>query len=131
MNSPLVEDIQFLQHHGVKGMKWGVRNKRPDEAARAKRFGPSGTGRIKGRSKKATLTGRAKRLNEEDLKKAIARMELEKRYVDLSRGTSGAGKRYTRDIIENSGKTAVGAAVGGVSAHLIKKALSKGSVTSG
>lgn len=29
-----------LVHFGVKGMKWGVRHKRPDEQQRANRFGP-------------------------------------------------------------------------------------------
>jgi hypothetical protein len=52
-------------------------------------------------------------------------MELEKKYVDLSRGTSGAGKKYARDILENSGKTLVGAAVGGIGGHLVKRELKK------
>lgn len=109
MTKPLPEDEEFLSHYGVKGQKWGVR-KRRNEAARKKQFSPA---------------NRARKMSEKDLKEAIARMELEKKYIDLSKGTTGAGKKYTRDILENSGKTAVGAAVGGVSAHVVKKILTK------
>lgn len=33
-------DEALLIHYGVKGMRWGVRRKRPDEAERKARFGP-------------------------------------------------------------------------------------------
>ena len=110
MGDALKEDVEFLKHYGTKGMRWGVR-KRRNESARAKKF---------------NATNRAKKLSDADLKTAIERMDLEKKYVDLSRGTSGAGKKYTREIIENSGKTVAGAVVGGVTGHLVKRALTKG-----
>lgn len=48
-----------LQHHGVKGMKWGVRKKRDpaDTAARANRF--VSAGRAVGEAAKGNFTGAA------------------------------------------------------------------------
>ncbi len=39
LSKPPLEDL-YLEHYGVKGMKWGVRKKRPDEEARKRKFGP-------------------------------------------------------------------------------------------
>lgn len=119
MAEPLVEDVAFLEHFGRKGMKWGVR-KRRNEAERTERFRPKTA-----KERKASLTKRAKKLSDDDLKTAIGRMELEKKYVDLSKGTASTGKKYSRDLMENSGKTVVGAVVGGVTGHLVKNALTK------
>lgn len=121
MAEPLKEDVDFLEHHGVKGMRWGVRS--PESR---RRLGGSGSSRrMKKRSEKSSARRKSKSLSNEQLKEAISRMELEKKYVDLSKGTSGAGKRYTSDLLSNSGKTAVGAVVGGVTGHYVKKALTK------
>lgn len=43
VNPPL--DEAYLAHFGKKGMKWGVRKKRPDEAERKETFGPEAKAR--------------------------------------------------------------------------------------
>lgn len=117
MSEPLAEDVAFLEHYGVKGMRWGVRrsnrSKKRSGSTPKKRRAPSAK----------TLSNRAKRLSDEDLKDRISRMELEKKYIDLSRNTTGAGKKYTRELIESAGKTAAGGAVGAVTAHYINQKL--------
>jgi hypothetical protein len=108
-DKPLKEDLDFLTHHGVKGMKWGVRHRRRNEKARAERFNPK---------------SRAKNLSDADLKTAIQRMELEKRYVDLSTHTSTkSGTKYAKSLLETSGKTVVGAVVGAVATKTVKKVI--------
>ena len=39
MNKPLTEDIEFLEHHGIKGMRWGVRKKEETSAPESKTTG--------------------------------------------------------------------------------------------
>lgn len=51
----------------------------------------------------------AKYMSEAELNKAIARMELEKRYIDLLRDTTpkkqvSRGQKFVTDVLENSGK---------------------------
>jgi len=89
----------FLEHHGVRGMKWGVRRSRR-QLARA-----------------AGARGRksAKDLSDDELKKAVNRMNMEQQYTRLSSGKSSTGSRKA---------VAVGAAfLGGVGANILRTQL--------
>lgn len=102
---------EFLEHYGVKGMHWGVRNPRN----RSRGSGKKGAGT---NNKKLPST-----LSDEELKKAVARMELEKRYSDLASGKSSkskdSGSAFVSDLAKNSIKIASGAAT----TFLVQKAL--------
>jgi hypothetical protein len=69
----------FLQHHGVKGMRWGVRRSRRQLRRAAEKGG-------KGRS--------IKDLDDKQLQQLVNRMNMEQQYSRLSGGSrsSGAGK---------------------------------------
>lgn len=79
----------FLEHFGIKGMKWGVRRK-------------------PGSSKKKSAAATAKTLTNKELKKRVDRLNMEKRYSELSKESSRAtmsnGKRIVTDVVENFGK---------------------------
>lgn len=80
---------EILEHHGIKGMKWGVRTR----------------GTLAGaKSKTPTARAKAKKLSDAELNAAIKRMELEKRYVDLNKQTSNAGKQYARSYLDKFSK---------------------------
>lgn len=98
-----------LQHYGVLGMKWGVRRT------------PAQLGRRTSSKKKSETTGREEKvrteskkkkslkdMSDEELKAKISRLELEKRYSDLSRpenrSKTAKGKAFVSDILEKSGK---------------------------
>jgi len=101
--------LRFLDHHGVKGMKWGIRNEKKK----------SSSGGSKGGSGRSS----AKDLSDEQLQKAIARMDLEKRYSELSSPPkkNKAGKAFASELGKNLVKTAVMAA----GTHAVNQALKK------
>lgn len=69
------------QDHGVKGMRWGVRKPRgsgPGPASKAK--GPAAAGQKIPKGARKPLS----RMSEQELSKAIKRLELEQRYRQLN-----------------------------------------------
>jgi hypothetical protein len=88
----------FLEHFGVKGMKWGVRKDSSSSRPTAK----------------TRYKAAPKHLTDAQLQERIKRMETEKRYNDLNKRTVGTGEKLASDIITNVGKnsmTMVGTAV--------------------
>ena len=71
--------IDFIDHHGVKGMHWGVR-------------GGKGTPRA-GKTERTRFAKSPKRLTNAELEKRIKRMETEKRYNDLNKRDISAGQK--------------------------------------
>lgn len=100
-----VDVADFLEHHGTKGQKWGIRNRRSSSISGKK------------------LKSHAKSLSNEEISNRIKRMELEKKYTDLSKASNSPGKKYAHDLLQNSGKTAVGTAVGIGASFIVGKAL--------
>lgn len=77
---------KILSHHGVKGMKWGVRKGKGTPTARTK-FSKS-----------------PKKLSNEELTKRIGRMEAEKKYNSLNASDKSKGRQITEEILTDSGK---------------------------
>ena len=74
---------EFIEHYGVKGMHWGVRNPR---------------NRVKTGKTKTTYTKPGHKLSDEQLSKRIKRMEMEKRYKDLNQPDIHKGRKFATDF---------------------------------
>jgi hypothetical protein len=106
--------LNFIEHHGVKGMKWGVRNAR----IRVKK-GKNGTARTR-------FEKSPKRLTTEELEKRIKRMETEKKYNQLNKRDVSPGVKFASELLANSGKAVAktvitGAALLGIKILVKKK----------
>ena len=97
-----------LYHHGVKGMKWGVRKEVINTIGKTSRdTAPKfGTNHKLRASSKALA--KAKTMSDEELKKRAARLELENRYVNAR--TAQAGKSKVESILSTIGTLSLAAA---------------------
>ena len=77
-------DEKELLHWGIKGMKWGVRRYQNKDGT----LTPAGKKRYNANSESD-----AKSMSDQELRSKINRMNLEKRYVDLSKNTNSKTSR--------------------------------------
>lgn len=134
-----------LMHYGRKGMKWGqniygkiktynTNRKRKKNLAKARAVraekAKQEEERAKQSAKNAGKPKAAKYMTEEELNKAIARLELEKRYIDLMRQTDTPkqvtrGQKFVSEVIENSGRNIATQATTFVMGYGMNKVLEK------
>ena len=114
-----MEDI--IEHHGVKGQKWGVRRK----AAKA--------ARVAAKVQKKDSVARAKswnkayqtrsKMSDSELRSAVNRLQLENQFAQqaaiASAGATSSGKKY----IARFANQTMNAAAGQASQALAKKAI--------
>ena len=82
-------DNNELMHYGVPGMKWGVRRNRR-----------TGGSRTAGKKRKNEIEN----LSTEELRKKVNRMNMEQRYIDLTRPPSRTSR--VADGVENVSRSA-------------------------
>lgn len=116
----------FLQHYGIMGMKWGVRN--ADTRARYRREGRSAKRQEK-KEARATKKAEAQKIKEikrernaanrrrsllsnEELDRRIKRLEKEKRLRELTTSEVNAGRTQAIKTIDRYGMTAMRAVIG-------------------
>lgn len=110
-----------LYHHGIKGMRWGVRRSEA-QLARARQ-------RAEDKAKKKEMKKAVKNrrlLSDEDLQKKINRIEKEKKLKELTADEIAPGKKAASGVLASAGKKAAttiatGAILYGVQAAMTKK----------
>lgn len=84
---------EFLEHHGVKGMRWGIRNRR-NRVKTAKRPPSSDSKRISDLKKR-----KPSQLTDKQLKDVNARLNLESNFSRLNPSTVKKGHEWTKNAM--------------------------------
>lgn len=109
----MLKNDDHLEHHGVPGMKWGVRKKSnrltlmkvrkqrrvEKNKERFNRHKSQVSELIK--KQKAKSDG-VKNMSDDELRKKINRLNLEKQYKDLNRSTVSSGRKAVNEILTSS-----------------------------
>lgn len=80
-----------LEHHGILGMKWGVRR----TSAQLSRARGSSKSSSDGESKK-----NVKDMSDDELRKVVNRLQMERQYSQLSESSVSKGKEYVQKLIK-------------------------------
>lgn len=96
-------DNNSLVHYGVLGMRWGVR-RTPAQLARARGERSSSLSSRTNSSSSSSTRKRARDMSDDELKTRINRLELEKKYKDLSRETVSRGRSFATRVVERIGE---------------------------
>lgn len=126
-------DNNYLEHHGIKGMKWGVRRTKAQLGykigfrKKKKKSVESKDTKSENQNKKISKkkSKSVKDMSDEELRAKINklenRLEMEKRYKDLSSKDISKGKKFTSRVINSM----VLPAAEDIGKQLIKSAMAK------
>lgn len=109
-----------LQHHGIKGQKWGVRRFQTADG----KLTTAGKQRAT-EAKKRTDSKNRGTLTNAQLKKKIERLQLEKQLRELTDAEVNSGRVYAQKILKDVGSRVLTTAATGALLYAGKAAVTK------
>lgn len=119
-------DVLF--HHGIKGMKWGVRrfqNKDGSRTAAGKKREKTISADEQERSKRKSEVKNRRIMSSDDLRKKVERLKLEKEYKNLNKDDIAPGRKFVSEVLASGAKKAIPVMVAGTLAYAVKAAMTK------
>ncbi len=128
-----MDETNELYHHGILGMKWGVRryqNKDGTLTSAGKKRKLSSEERadisnIKRRKELSTMAKNRMLLSDKTLKAKIERLKLEKQFKDLVDADINPGKKLIKEVFAEASKRTATTALSGAMIYAGKSAISK------
>lgn len=97
-----------LQHHGIKGQKWGVRRYQNKDgsltAAGRKRQRQNDDGPVHEDHSKSHNTKSVKSMSDKELRDRINRLNMERQYAQLTATEKSMGRKIVTEVLLNVGK---------------------------
>lgn len=115
---------EYLEHHGIKGMKWGVRRSEAQLAKVRGHSSKSSDDKNEISARKVAVKNR-RTMSDADLKERINRLKLEKEFKNLTEADVAPGRKYVSEIFSESGKKVLTMATAGAMAYAVKTAMTK------
>ena len=115
---------QELYHHGIKGMKWGVR-RTPEQLGHRTVKNPKNGRNTADDKKKAEMQAASKNrrlLSTEEIRNRIERIKLERQLKDLTDEELTPGRKFVKDVMSNTGKKVISTVATGATLYAVKAA---------
>lgn len=101
-----MDDI-YLEHHGIKGMKWGVRRLRTQSKLGRKHKKIISREPFHDDYNNAHSKKNVKYMSNNELRSRINRLQMEQQYSELTSKDKKNGSKVVTDILRKSGKQAI------------------------